>query len=373
MTCTQRPRATGLTDFGGDDYLEPLRVLLDSYAREANLTPAGSKMSRFFLKGRTHRPAAQRGRVAGEPAVRRRADRASDLRDRPAPHRHHRAAPAAHRRPRPSGTGDGSPSGRNPVHRTTRGPTTRCSPSSRRRSPSITSTIPSSWDCTTWPPTRWRNAGSSCGRASCRCPTNAWPISRRTRGGWPARIGHPPTPGIAETCSSSDPTTPNAGGCSEPEPPVRPRRTARGVPRCTGDSDAPCAGNHHRLGVQSRRTRHPRLVGHVHRRHLGRSQLELWSRGLRVFTESRARHNPEQFLDVDFADLRRDPMGTVERVYAALGIPMSEAARSGVRTLDEESKTGARAPSHTPTRSPTTDSTPTTSPGPSPPDRNHIR
>ena len=31
-------RATGLTDFGGDDYLEPLRVLLDSYAREANLT-----------------------------------------------------------------------------------------------------------------------------------------------------------------------------------------------------------------------------------------------------------------------------------------------------------------------------------------------
>ncbi|MCB1294566.1 MAG: sulfotransferase, partial [Gordonia sp.] len=80
---------------------------------------------------------------------------------------------------------------------------------------------------------------------------------------------------------------------------------------------------------------------------LGRSQLELWSRGLRVFTESRARHNPEQFLDVDFADLRRDPMGTVERVYAALGIPMSEAARSGVRTLDEESKTGARAPSHT--------------------------
>ena len=80
---------------------------------------------------------------------------------------------------------------------------------------------------------------------------------------------------------------------------------------------------------------------------LGRAQLDLWSRGLRVFNESRARHNPDQFLDIDFADLRGDPMGTVERVYSALDTPMSDAARAGVLALDEESKTGARAPSHT--------------------------
>ena len=40
-------------------------------------------------------------------------------------------------------------------------------------------------------------------------------------------------------------------------------------------------------------------------------------------------------------------MGTVERVYSALDTPMSDAARAGVLALDEESKTGARAPSHT--------------------------
>lgn len=44
-------RATGLTDFGEDSYLEPLRILLDSYAREAHLTPTGSKTARVFLKG----------------------------------------------------------------------------------------------------------------------------------------------------------------------------------------------------------------------------------------------------------------------------------------------------------------------------------
>lgn len=44
-------RLTGLTDFGDDDYTEALGVLLDSYARDEQLTPLGSKMSRVFLRG----------------------------------------------------------------------------------------------------------------------------------------------------------------------------------------------------------------------------------------------------------------------------------------------------------------------------------
>ncbi|NED69726.1 hypothetical protein G3I15_53295, partial [Streptomyces sp. SID10244] len=45
-------RATGLDDFGDpDDYREALEVLLESYARDADLTELGSKMFRFFLKG----------------------------------------------------------------------------------------------------------------------------------------------------------------------------------------------------------------------------------------------------------------------------------------------------------------------------------
>lgn len=45
-------KACGLDDFGTDDdnYREALGVLLDSYARDADLTEVGSKMSRFFLR-----------------------------------------------------------------------------------------------------------------------------------------------------------------------------------------------------------------------------------------------------------------------------------------------------------------------------------
>jgi len=44
-------RLTGLLDFGADDYLDGLTVLLESYAADEDLTPLGAKMSRVFLRG----------------------------------------------------------------------------------------------------------------------------------------------------------------------------------------------------------------------------------------------------------------------------------------------------------------------------------
>lgn len=44
-------RLTGLDDFGPDDYREALAVLLDSYVREASLTPWGNKVHRAQLRG----------------------------------------------------------------------------------------------------------------------------------------------------------------------------------------------------------------------------------------------------------------------------------------------------------------------------------
>jgi hypothetical protein len=46
-------RLVGLDDFGGDEdnYREALGVILDSYQREAGLTPFGSKISRVYLRG----------------------------------------------------------------------------------------------------------------------------------------------------------------------------------------------------------------------------------------------------------------------------------------------------------------------------------
>ena len=79
---------------------------------------------------------------------------------------------------------------------------------------------------------------------------------------------------------------------------------------------------------------------------IGRTQLDLWSRGLHQFSQARAQYDEAQFLDVDFDDLRADPLGTVERVYAALGTEISGEARAAMVALDAESASGARRPQH---------------------------
>ncbi len=62
----------------------------------------------------------------------------------------------------------------------------------------------------------------------------------------------------------------------------------------------------------------------------GRAQLELWSRGLRRFRADRARHDPSRFVDVRFEDLAADPIRTVEMIYDRLGSRLSGPARSAV-------------------------------------------
>ena len=44
-------KVTGLDDFGGGEYLEPLQVLLHSYEHSAGLTGTGNTMVRSFLRG----------------------------------------------------------------------------------------------------------------------------------------------------------------------------------------------------------------------------------------------------------------------------------------------------------------------------------
>ncbi|GAB89734.1 sulfotransferase family protein [Gordonia rhizosphera] len=79
---------------------------------------------------------------------------------------------------------------------------------------------------------------------------------------------------------------------------------------------------------------------------IGATQLELWSRGLRAFEAARCRYNPDQFLDIDFDDLRTNPFGTVEHIYNALGAEVSSSARAAMAALDTESRTGDRKPQH---------------------------
>ncbi|MFC7428124.1 sulfotransferase family protein [Nocardia tengchongensis] len=79
---------------------------------------------------------------------------------------------------------------------------------------------------------------------------------------------------------------------------------------------------------------------------IGSSQLELWSRGLREFNSARARYNPDQFLDIEFDELRADPFATVEKIYSKFGLDYTDSSRSAMTALDEESKSGDRKPVH---------------------------
>jgi len=79
---------------------------------------------------------------------------------------------------------------------------------------------------------------------------------------------------------------------------------------------------------------------------IGGDQLELWARGLEGFAAARARYDQAQFLDVDYADFTADPVGTVESVYAHFGLPYSSAAADAVRALHAEASHGDSRPAH---------------------------
>jgi hypothetical protein len=79
---------------------------------------------------------------------------------------------------------------------------------------------------------------------------------------------------------------------------------------------------------------------------IGAGQLELWARGLEEFTAARQRYDPAQFLDVDYAEFTADPVGAVESVYGRFGLEYSEAAAGAVRALHAEAAHGDARPAH---------------------------
>ncbi|NDU75835.1 sulfotransferase [Actinomadura sp. DSM 109109] len=79
---------------------------------------------------------------------------------------------------------------------------------------------------------------------------------------------------------------------------------------------------------------------------IGRDQLDLWSRGLELFRAERERHDPARFADVHYDDFVRDPLGTVESVYARFGMPFTGEARAAMERVHGQSATGAAKPAH---------------------------
>jgi len=79
---------------------------------------------------------------------------------------------------------------------------------------------------------------------------------------------------------------------------------------------------------------------------IGRTQLDLLAREQDRFTASRATADPAHFLDVDYADLVADPVGTVAAVHRHFDLPWDAAAEAAVQATLQESRSGTRAPRH---------------------------
>jgi hypothetical protein len=85
-----------------------------------------------------------------------------------------------------------------------------------------------------------------------------------------------------------------------------------------------------------------RFVGET----IGRDQLDLLVRGADLTLAGRARHDPGHFYDVAYRDLVADPIGTVEAIYRHFDLPWGEAARAAVAAENAAGRAGARAPAH---------------------------
>jgi hypothetical protein len=340
-------KITGLGDFGDDPYADGLEVLLESYARDAGLTPVGNKMMRAFLRG------ALAGRLLSQAAWQRHPEHAGVRIERPifvtglprtgttALHRLLTADPAHQglevwlaevpqpRPPRETWASDplfqAIQSGyeqhhvEHPefmgVHYMSAGMVEECWQLLRQSMRSISfeclAHLPaySAWlDAQDWTPAYQRHRRNlqliglpdADRRWVLKNPSHLFALD--------ALMEVYPDALVIQTHRS--PRTAMASMCS------------LAAHASAGWSEV--------------------FTGEV----LGRDQLELWSGGLRRFSAERAKHDPSQFLDVQYDDFVRDPLGTVEAVYTYFDLPLDDPARRAMTDLQNESHSGAARPSH---------------------------
>jgi Sulfotransferase family len=79
---------------------------------------------------------------------------------------------------------------------------------------------------------------------------------------------------------------------------------------------------------------------------IGRDQLETWAYGLDRFTQARARHNPARFYDIEYDDFVAKPLDTVAAVYQHFGLPLTGRAADAMRALRAQAPGTAGAGHH---------------------------
>ena len=340
-------KITGLTDFGTPEYIEGLEVLLDSYARDAALTPLGSKISRAFARGALVARALSEAAFAAHPecadvpierpifvtglprtgttALHRllTADAGNQglemwLTDFPQP-----------RPPRETWTSNpvyqalddafGKHHNENPefmgVHYTAASEVEECWRLLRQSSKSI------SYECLAYLPTysAWLEKQDW---------TDAYTRHRKNL----QLIGSPDRQRRWVLKNPSHLFALDELMTVYPDALVIQTHRA---PR-TAISSA-CS-----LAEQATAGWSERFHGDV----IGRSQLDLWSRGLDNFMAARKRYNAEQFIDVDYYDFVADPLGTVADIYDDFGLKLTDDARRAMTVMHDESRSGDRKPAH---------------------------
>jgi hypothetical protein len=343
-------RLTGLTDFGTDEhdhYVEGLRVLLDSYVREAGLTPLGNKVNRAFLRG------ALVARLLSEDGWRKHPEHAEVPIERPifvtgmprtgttALHRLLTADPGHQglelwltevpqpRPPRETWESDPVYAGLQEAY--------------GRHHVEHPEFMGLHYIAADQPEECWRLLRQSMASVSfeslAHIPTySAWldrydwrPAYRRHRAnlqliGLPDRgrrwvLKNPSHlfaldallaayPDALVVVTHREPRTAVASACS-----LSAHATAGWSERFTGEV-------------------------------LGRDQLDLLSRGVARFAAERQRHDPACFVDVYYDDFVADPVGTVARVYDAFGLALGAEARAAAERLHRESASGPARPAH---------------------------
>jgi hypothetical protein len=327
-------RRTGLSDFGPDDYTDGLAVLLDSYDREAGLTPLGAKMQRVFLRG------ALAARLCSEAAWQANPESAEVGIDRPvfvtglprtgttALHRLLTADPASQgleawlaQVPQPRPPRHTWPD--NPVFQGIQAGFAR----HHEEHPEFMGVHYLAADqveeC-------WQLLQQSVRSVSFETLAHvpgysAWLRGQDWTGAYQRHRLNLQMIGLHDAGRRWVLKNPShlfaLGALLAVYPDALVIQTHR-APR-TAIASACSLAAHASAGWS------PVFTGEV----IGRTQLDLWARGLALFTAERARHDPARFHDVRYDDLVADPVGTVEAIYQHFGLPLTGAAADAIRSL----------------------------------------